>query len=70
MWRSTIRVDTYPEEDIEILFVSNGYVFSGYYEGYDGAHHVWKSSRNRYTFWDTEVTHWMPLPEPPKDDIV
>ena len=22
----------------------------------------------QYCFWDREVTHWMPLPEPPKED--
>ena len=67
MWRSTMYIRNFPEALMEVLFVSNGSVIPGYYAGYNGAHHVWKSSREGYTFWDTEVTHWMPLPEPPKE---
>ena len=52
---------------MEVLIVANGSVTPGYYAGYNGAHYVWKSSREGYVFWDAEVTYWMPLPEPPKE---
>lgn len=66
-WITTKFVRTLPDLGDEVLLVVNGRVFSGYYAGYNGAHYVWKSSRNGFVYWDSEVTHWMPLPEPPKE---
>ena len=68
MWKSTMYVHDFPEVYKEVLIVANGSVTPGYYAGYNGTHYVWKSSREGYVFWDTEVTHWMPLPEPPKEE--
>ena len=51
-----------------------GYVGFGHYEKYHGKE-VWYNleSQKPFTDWDIEdcetyeVTHWMPLPKPPKD---
>ncbi len=67
MWKSTMNPRIFPNINVEVLFVGNGVVVPGYYAGYNGAHDVWKSSREGFTFWDTEVTYWMPLPKPPKE---
>lgn len=58
----------FPDNNVEVLFFANGCVIPGYYVGSNGSHHVWKSSREGYIFLDDEVTHWMPLPRPPKED--
>ena len=61
--------DRLPDDSQDILLVVNGArVISGYYAGYNGAHYVWKASRNGFVFWDDEITHWMPLPELPKEE--
>lgn len=68
MWKSTAYVRDFPKLGEEVLLVVDGvHVVTGYYAGHDGAHHVWKASRNWFVFWDNEITHWMPLPEPPKE---
>ena len=43
-------------------------VGEGVYRGHDGFHHVWKMYTSSGTYWDDEVTHWMPLPQPPKGE--
>lgn len=68
MWITTKFVRTFPVAGDEVLLAtSDGRVISGYYAGYIGTHYVWKSIRNGFVFWDDEITHWMPLPEPPKE---
>ena len=46
------------------------YVGFGHYEKYDGKE-TWYNLENGkpFTEWEYTVTHWMPLPEPPKDDV-
>lgn len=68
MWRSTACPRDFPLAGEEVLLVVNGKrVISGFYAGYNGAHHIWKASNKSFVFWDAEITHWMPLPEPPKE---
>ena len=56
-----------PEIDTSVLMCAFGKsVGEGTYRGYDGVHHVWKMYAVSGTYWDDEVTHWMPLPAPPK----
>ena len=58
-----------------IVRCKNGYVGFGHYEKYNGKE-VWYNleSQKPFTDWDIEdcetyeITHWMPLPEPPKED--
>ena len=58
-----------------IVRCKNGYVGFGHYEKYNGKE-VWYNleSQKPFTDWDIEdcetyeTTHWMPLPEPPKEE--
>lgn len=57
-----------PEVEQSVLFCVFGRsVGEGTYRGHDGFHHVWKMYAVAGTYWDNEVTHWMPLPTPPKE---
>ena len=59
--------ETLPCAEKSILYCAFGRsVGEGYYRGFDGEHHVWKMYAVAGTHWDYEVTHWMPLPEPPE----
>lgn len=58
-----------PEVDQPVMICAFGKsVGEGVYRGHDGFHHVWKMYASSGTYWDGEVTHYMPLPEPPKED--
>ena len=58
-----------------IVLCKNGYMGYGHYEDYKGER-TWYNleSGKPFTDWDLEdcesyeVTHWMPLPEPPKGE--
>ena len=58
-----------------IVLCKNGYIGYGHYENYNG-NQTWYNleSGKPFTDWDFEdcesyeVTHWMPLPMPPKED--
>lgn len=57
-----------PDVNQPIMICTFGkYVEEGKYCGCDSYHAVWKTCANPGTYWDDEVTHWMPLPEPPKE---
>lgn len=61
--------DRLPEVDQPVMICAFGKsVGEGVYRGHDGFHHVWKMYASSGTYWDGEVTHYMPLPEPPKED--
>lgn len=55
-----------------IVYCKNGYIGFGHYEKYNGTE-TWYNleSQKPFSDWDIEdcevyeVTHWMPLPEPP-----
>ena len=58
--------DRLPEHEKEVLFYSYGDYFAGFYchcekEWYFG------SEKNPHEYSRTPITHWMPLPEPPKE---
>lgn len=58
-----------PEIDEPVMICAFGKsVGEGVYRGHDGFHHVWKMYASSGTYWDDEVTHYMPLPEPPKEE--
>ena len=58
-----------------IVLCKNGYIGYGHYEDYKGER-TWYNleSGKPFTDWDLEdcesyeVTHWMPMPEPPKGE--
>ena len=57
-----------PEVDQPVMICAFGKsVGEGVYRGHDGFHHVWKMYTSSGTYWDDEVTHWMSLPQPPKE---
>lgn len=50
------------KENVDSVTAITHYTHSMYGYNIEG----WCSPR-QYCFWDREVTHWMPLPEPPKE---
>ena len=50
-----------------VVFFGIDGVMVGYFAGNNTRHNAWKSTLG-YVFWDEEITHWMHLPEPPKED--
>lgn len=58
-----------PEVNQPVMICAFGKsVGEGVYRGHDSFHHVWKMYASAGTYWDDEVTHYMPLPEPPKEE--
>ena len=51
-----------PEDDDDVLIMSSGSISMGYYSVYN---EYWADYINVY---NSDVTHWMPLPEPPKEE--
>ena len=47
--------------DDVLCYVTSGFQFVGYFEGIRGRRELYGQSRE-------SVTHWMPLPEPPKEE--
>lgn len=61
--------DRLPEEHEYVLIRMDGITFQGYlyFDIRDTyANMIWVNSKNNDHF-DSEVTHWQPLPEPPKE---
>lgn len=57
--------DRLPEDDREVLVWGCGFMAIGWCNnGKDGRY--WCA--NDFDYKDGEVTHWRPLPEPPKED--
>ena len=50
-----------PEDDDDVLIMSSGSISMGYYSVYN---EYWADYINVY---NSDVTHWMRLPEPPKE---
>ncbi len=64
--------DRLPQDKTEtIIIFSDGFCvyFGRYYDGdsFDGEPLFKVESSNGHIFRDSEVTHWMPLPEPPNE---
>lgn len=64
--------DKMPEDNTSVLFVyvsENGIksVHYGYHQTLKGLGSSWAKPSGGWQYCDDEVTHWMPLPEPPKD---
>ena len=51
--------DRFPEEDINVLVVANGFCYITYYYGDDWDMEDITMIRSK------DFTHWMPLPKPP-----
>lgn len=56
--------DRMPKEEGRYIVYADKGVKSAFYETYEGESR-WTDEGERY--WDIHVTHWMPLPEPPKE---
>jgi len=64
--------DKMPEDNTSVLFVyvnENGIksVHYGYHQTLKGIGSSWAKPSGGWQYWDDDVTHWQPLPEPPKD---
>ena len=55
--------DRLPKSNTMVLVFVRGYADIGWY---DGEHDEWRTGM--ITLDNSEITHWMPLPEPPKED--
>lgn len=67
--------DKMPEDNIMVLFVyvsENGIksVHYGYHQTIKGLGSSWAKPSGGWQYCDDDVTHWLPLPEPPKDGDV
>ena len=60
--------DRLPSIGETVIFFGVAGVMVGFFSGHNTRHSVWKS-HSGYVLWDDEVTHWMPLPEPPKEGV-
>ena len=57
--------DRLPEQGERVLATDGAFVG----EGYTNCYGVWcRPNGLRWDMLDSDVTHWMPLPEPPKED--
>jgi hypothetical protein len=61
-------IETAPKDGERIMLadVSDGYVSSGFYDQ-SVWNHGWVTACDRSDADTIDPTHWMPLPEPPKD---
>lgn len=63
--------DRFPEEDVSVLVLcKNHAMFVGFYRVYsqEGRWHTKTALNSSKLLNKGRVTHWMPLPEPPKED--
>lgn len=65
--------DKMPEDNTSVLFVyvsENGVksVHYGYHTTIRGIYSGWSKTSGGWEYSDEDVTHWQPLPEPPKED--
>lgn len=60
-WISVEEMVPVTTDDV-LCYVTSGFQFVGYFEGIRGRWELYGQSRE-------SVTHWMPLPEPPKEDV-
>ncbi len=56
--------DRLPEDGQDVLACVNGQVLISYVHGMKGFSSEWGLAENGETIWPS---HWMPLPEPPKE---
>ena len=64
--------DKMPEDNTLVLFVyvsENGVksVHYGYHQTLKGLGSSWAKPSGGWHYYDDDITHWQPLPEPPKD---
>ena len=64
--------DKMPEDNTSVLFVyvsENGIksVHYGYHQTVKGLGSSWAKPSGGWEYSDEDVTHWQPIPEPPKD---
>lgn len=64
--------DKMPEDNTSVLFVyvsENGIksVHYGYHTNIRGVYSCWSKTSGGWEYSDEDVTHWQPIPEPPKD---
>lgn len=62
-------IETAPKDQFQqlILYDLDIGVCTGFWvEGDDGMASCWETSDGVSSFYDSEVTHWMPFPEPPE----
>lgn len=67
--------DKMPEDNTSVLFVyvsENGIksVHYGYHQTIKGLGSSWVKPSGGWQYCDDDVTHWQPIPEPPKDGDV
>ena len=65
--------DKMPEDNISVLFCyvsENGVksVHYGYHQTLKGLGSSWAKPSGGWEYSDEDVTHWQPIPEPPKED--
>ena len=66
--------DKMPEDNTLVLFVyvgENGVksVHYGYHQTLKGLGSSWAKPSGGWNYDDNDVTHWQPLPEPPKEEL-
>ena len=58
-----------PKDHQDVLFTNGKNVMFGAYDSFTEYWYEWDGPYDTEHYYGDPITHWMPLPEPPKEDV-